>query len=298
MPAPGTPVSSSTRAAAALNSSSVCGVGSSSGVGTGCAAPPQRRRARQRARRAADRIARSLPLVSQPQPPVPSRQPVYSVPPWRSSSCARRCTGPTATPPASPGSRTTSAGSRTPKRSCSRPRSGVRDRRCSTSGGFGLPRVEAHIRYEAPVRIGHDAAHRHRPPAGEPAPPALRLRDDAARTTVCASPPGFVRVGCVDLVDFTPRDLPDDVVAVRRSPPGAGRRPSARAGPRCPGRDRRRAPRAARRPASRRPEPRRSPEPRAPPTEKAGTAGTTTRRSTTGRTPARSAVVTCRSGCG
>ena len=41
-----------------------------------------------------------------------------------------------------------------PKRSCSRSRSGVRDRRCSTACGFGLPRVEAHVRYEAPVRMG------------------------------------------------------------------------------------------------------------------------------------------------
>ena len=90
---------------------------------------------------------------------------------------------------------------------------------------------------------------------------------------------GFVRVGCVTLADFSPRDFPDDVAAVRRSDPGTGRGPDG--GPRRGALD-------VKPPA----------RTRAPSRRKAGTAGTTTRRSTTGRTPARSADAMCRSGCG
>ena len=76
---------------------------------------------------------------------------------------------------------------------------------------FGLPRVEAHVRYEAPVRMGTTLRVGIDPRIENP----RRLRytfemsreDDGVRVAS-----GFVRVGCVDLADFTPRDLPDEVV--------------------------------------------------------------------------------------
>ena len=77
-------------------------------------------------------------------------------------------------------------------------------------GRFGMPRVEAHIRYEAPVRIG--TLLRIGIDARLENPRRLRYgfemtrEDDRVRVAT-----GFVRVGCVDLVDFTPRDLPDDL---------------------------------------------------------------------------------------
>ncbi len=76
---------------------------------------------------------------------------------------------------------------------------------------FGLPRVEAHVRYEAPVRIGTTLRVGIDPRVENP----RRLRyafemsreDDGVRVAT-----GFVRVACVNLADFTPRDLPDEVV--------------------------------------------------------------------------------------
>lgn len=76
--------------------------------------------------------------------------------------------------------------------------------------GFGMPRVEAQIRYEAPVRIGtllrigvesrleNPRRMRH----------VFEMWDDAASRRVAV---GFVRVGCVRLGDFSPRDFPEDV---------------------------------------------------------------------------------------
>ena len=77
---------------------------------------------------------------------------------------------------------------------------------------FGMPRVEAHICYEAPVRIGVLLRIGIDTTLENP----RRLRhsfemtrdDDGVRVAR-----GYVRVGCVDLGDFTPRDLPDAVVA-------------------------------------------------------------------------------------
>lgn len=75
----------------------------------------------------------------------------------------------------------------------------------------GMPRVEAHIRYEAFVRIGtllrvgveprleHPRRIRH----------AFEMWDTAAERRVAS---GFVRVACVNLEDYTPRDFPADVV--------------------------------------------------------------------------------------
>jgi len=76
----------------------------------------------------------------------------------------------------------------------------------------GMPRVEAHIKYEAPVpigtllHIGVESRVEH----------PRRMRHtfemwDAARNRRAAS--GFVRVACMRSNDFTPRDFPDVVHA-------------------------------------------------------------------------------------
>jgi acyl-CoA thioesterase FadM len=78
--------------------------------------------------------------------------------------------------------------------------------------GFGMPRVEAHIRYDAPVRIG--ATLRIGIDTTLENPRRLRhtfemtREDDGVRVAH-----GYVRVGSVDLAAFTPRDLPATVVA-------------------------------------------------------------------------------------
>jgi acyl-CoA thioesterase FadM len=76
---------------------------------------------------------------------------------------------------------------------------------------FGMPRVEAHIRYEAFVRIGtllrvgvesrleNPRRIRH----------AFEMWDTAAERRVAG---GFVRVGCVSLADLAPCDFPADVL--------------------------------------------------------------------------------------
>lgn len=76
--------------------------------------------------------------------------------------------------------------------------------------GAGIPRVAAHIDYEAPVRIGMvlrvaiDARLEH--------PRRLRyafeMFDTVGGTRVAH---GYVRVACVTLDTFTPRDFPDDM---------------------------------------------------------------------------------------
>jgi acyl-CoA thioester hydrolase len=80
---------------------------------------------------------------------------------------------------------------------------------------FGMPRVEANIRYEAPVRIG--SMLRIGIDVGFENPRRLRytfeMWDVADERRVAH---GFVRVGCVNLADFTPRDFPADVLAFAR----------------------------------------------------------------------------------
>jgi acyl-CoA thioester hydrolase len=85
--------------------------------------------------------------------------------------------------------------------------------------GFGMPRVEASARYRAPVkpgqtiRIGIASALEN--------PRRLRhtfeMRDEGG--TLVAE--GFVRVACVDLSTFTPRDLPGEVIAMVQALPAA-----------------------------------------------------------------------------
>lgn len=75
---------------------------------------------------------------------------------------------------------------------------------------FGLPRVEASARYRAPVRAGQLI--RIGIAARIENPRRLRyefeMRDDASGTIVAE---GFVRVACVDLGSFRPRDIPREV---------------------------------------------------------------------------------------
>jgi acyl-CoA thioester hydrolase len=76
--------------------------------------------------------------------------------------------------------------------------------------GFGMPRVEAHIRYEAPVRIG--TLLRIGVDVTVENPRRLRHRFEMARDEDGQRvATGFVRVGCVTLADFTPRDFPDEI---------------------------------------------------------------------------------------
>lgn len=79
-------------------------------------------------------------------------------------------------------------------------------------GRLGMPRVEAHIRYEAPVPIGTLLRIGVDPTMENP----RRIRHafemwDTGRERRVAT--GFVRVGCVRLEDFAPRDFPDDVLS-------------------------------------------------------------------------------------
>lgn len=78
------------------------------------------------------------------------------------------------------------------------------------SESFDMPRVEAQIKYEAPVKIGTCLRIGVDPQLENPR--RLRHRfemwDDAASRRVAS---GFVRVACVRMSDFTPRDFPKDV---------------------------------------------------------------------------------------
>jgi acyl-CoA thioesterase FadM len=78
--------------------------------------------------------------------------------------------------------------------------------------GVGLPRVEAHITYEAPVRIG--MLLRIAIDAGFENPRRMRYRFemwDMGDDRRVAN--GFVRIACVTLHGFTPRDFPAEVLA-------------------------------------------------------------------------------------
>lgn len=76
---------------------------------------------------------------------------------------------------------------------------------------FGMPRVEAHIRYEAPVAIG--SMLKVGIDVGFENPRRIRhtfeMWDTAIDRRVAS---GYVRVASVSLDDFTPRDFPADVL--------------------------------------------------------------------------------------
>lgn len=76
--------------------------------------------------------------------------------------------------------------------------------------GFGMPRVEATTKYRAPVRAGETI----RVGIASTLEHPRRLRHDFqmrnAQDVLLAE--GMVRVACVDLSTFTPRDLPGEVL--------------------------------------------------------------------------------------
>jgi acyl-CoA thioester hydrolase len=76
--------------------------------------------------------------------------------------------------------------------------------------GFGMPRVEATARYRAPVKPGQII----RIGIASTVENPRRLRHEFemrnAEGTVVAT--GVVRVACVDLATFTPRDFPGEVL--------------------------------------------------------------------------------------
>lgn len=89
--------------------------------------------------------------------------------------------------------------------------------------GFGMPRVEVSAKYRAPTRAGHtvrvglrsslEHARRLRH--------EFELRDEITGTLLAE---GFVRVACVDLKTFEPRDFPGEINRlVERLPDAAAR---------------------------------------------------------------------------
>ena len=96
---------------------------------------------------------------------------------------------------------------------------------------FGLPRVEASAKYRAPIRAGQLI--RVGILTRLENPRRLRyefeMRDDANGTLLAE---GFVRVACVDLQTFTPRDFPEEVLQLVETLPAlAERQRSGRAIP-------------------------------------------------------------------
>jgi YbgC/YbaW family acyl-CoA thioester hydrolase len=84
---------------------------------------------------------------------------------------------------------------------------------------FGMPRVDASARYHAPVRPGQTI----RVGIASTLENPRRLRHDFemrdAEGALLAT--GFVRVACVDLATFTPRDLPAEVMQMVNALPRA-----------------------------------------------------------------------------
>jgi acyl-CoA thioester hydrolase len=76
--------------------------------------------------------------------------------------------------------------------------------------GFGMPRVEVSAKYRAPTRAGHTVrvGLRSRLEHARRLRHEFEMRDEATGTLLAE---GFVRVACVDLATFEPRDLPDEV---------------------------------------------------------------------------------------
>lgn len=91
---------------------------------------------------------------------------------------------------------------------------------------FGMPRVEASIRYRAPVRAGEVV----RIGIGSTLEHPRRLRHtfemrDLDRGGLLAD--GFVRVACISFPDFTARDLPNDVQRLVEALPGLAEQQAA-----------------------------------------------------------------------
>ena len=91
---------------------------------------------------------------------------------------------------------------------------------------FGMPRVEVAAKYRSPVRAGQLI--RIGIASTLENPRRLRhefeMRDDASGTLIAE---GFVRVACVDMKTFAPRDLPPEVVQMVAALPGVAERQRA-----------------------------------------------------------------------
>jgi YbgC/YbaW family acyl-CoA thioester hydrolase len=89
---------------------------------------------------------------------------------------------------------------------------------------FGMPRVDAAAKYHAPIRPGQTI--RVGIASTLENPRRLRhdfeMRDDQGVLLAA----GFVRIACVDLATFTPRDLPAEVVQMVNELPRAAARQS------------------------------------------------------------------------
>ena len=75
---------------------------------------------------------------------------------------------------------------------------------------FGMPRVDATAKYRAPVRAGQTI--RIGISSTVENPRRLRHTFEMRDEDGAVIAEGFVRVACVDLATFKPRDLPDEVV--------------------------------------------------------------------------------------
>jgi acyl-CoA thioester hydrolase len=87
---------------------------------------------------------------------------------------------------------------------------------------FGMPRVEVRAKYASPLRPGDTVRIGIRSTLENP----RRLRHDFEMRHEHGGlvAEGFVRVACVDLATFTPRDLPPEVLEMVNALPAAAER--------------------------------------------------------------------------
>ena len=87
---------------------------------------------------------------------------------------------------------------------------------------FGMPRVEATAKYKAPLRPGQIIRIGIRSILENP----RRIRHEFEMRTDADAliAQGFVRIACIDLATFTPRDLPDEVLEMVNALPAIAQR--------------------------------------------------------------------------
>lgn len=90
---------------------------------------------------------------------------------------------------------------------------------------FGMPRVEAHVKFRSPARAGQVVRVGISTTVENPRRlhHAFEIRDDQTGQLMAE---GFVRVACVDSKTFAPRDLPDDVLRLVSGLPDLAERQS------------------------------------------------------------------------
>lgn len=88
--------------------------------------------------------------------------------------------------------------------------------------GFGMPRVEATARYRAPVRAGQTIRIGIRSIVENPRRLRHEFEMQDEQAVVIAE--GVVRVACVDLATWRPRDLPAEVLQMAAALPAAAER--------------------------------------------------------------------------